>query len=134
MKTHFCPVERTNITFQGQCNWCDATEDEPKLKQTHKIAYDYVQALIIQNAGEYWVERAFIGLGSENQVFSLSDPLRKAYAELVKESIGEHLWDWLEWWIYEADFGGKSLLFTIKQETYNPPEITLYKFLEIVDV
>ena len=133
MKKHFCPVEQAEITFQDQCNWCDATETTTPIKLTHKIAYDYVQALLTQNAGEFWVQRAFNTLGSDNQVFSLSDPLRKAYAELVQESIGEHLWDWLEWWIYETNFGENSMLFTIQQETYDPTNLTLYKFLEIVD-
>jgi len=104
------------------------------MKQTHKIAYDYVQALLTQNAGEAWIQRAFNTLGSDNQVFSVSDPLRKAYAELVKESIGEHLWDWLEWWIYETDFGEKQGNFVCAGQEYSAPDITLYKFLEIVDL
>ena len=26
MKKHYCPVEKTNIEFEGQCNWCDEKE------------------------------------------------------------------------------------------------------------
>ena len=23
MKQHYCPAEKTMITYEGQCNWCD---------------------------------------------------------------------------------------------------------------
>lgn len=131
MQTHFCPEEKTTIAFEHTCNWCGEQE---QMKHTHKIAYDYVQALLTQNAGELWIQRAFNTLGSDNQVFSLSDPLRKAYANLVQESIGDHLWDWLDWWIHECDFGGVHREFTIMNKTYNTELLTLYSFLEIVDV
>ena len=26
MKKHYCLVEKTNIEFEGQCNWCDEKE------------------------------------------------------------------------------------------------------------
>ena len=36
MKEHFCPAEKTTITYQGKCNWCGeqealAQEQEPKI-------------------------------------------------------------------------------------------------------
>ena len=26
MKEHFCPVEKSMITYQGKCNWCGEKE------------------------------------------------------------------------------------------------------------
>ena len=26
MKQHFCPAEKTTITYQGKCNWCGESE------------------------------------------------------------------------------------------------------------
>ena len=26
MKEHFCPAEKTTITYQGKCNWCGESE------------------------------------------------------------------------------------------------------------
>ena len=34
MKEHYCPEERTTISYEGECNWCGEKEhdDEPKCK------------------------------------------------------------------------------------------------------
>ncbi len=29
MRTHFCHEENDWITFEGECNWCGMTENEP---------------------------------------------------------------------------------------------------------
>ena len=26
MKNHYCPVEKTEISFEGECNWCGEVE------------------------------------------------------------------------------------------------------------
>lgn len=33
MKEHFCPVEQSVLTYQGQCNWCDEKELTPAKKR-----------------------------------------------------------------------------------------------------
>jgi hypothetical protein len=35
MKEHFCPVEKTTITYQGKCNWCG--EREVNMTQEQKV-------------------------------------------------------------------------------------------------
>ena len=30
MKTHYCPVEKTNIAYDDECNWCGEKEPEPE--------------------------------------------------------------------------------------------------------
>lgn len=103
------------------------------MKQTHKIAYDYCMAIITQRAGEDHVNKALGTLGQDNMLFSLSEPLEAAYTNAVKELIGEQLFEWLMWWMWECDMGMKPLHFNINGVDYNPHQMTLYKFLELVD-
>ena len=103
------------------------------MKQTHKIAYDYAQAHIKQSAGIDQLNAALGGLGSDNYLFSLCEPLEAAYSRLVEQLLGPELWDWLMWWIYETDNGTKQMHFSINSTKYDPTEMTLYKLLEVVD-
>ncbi len=103
------------------------------MKQTHKIAYDYAMAHIKQSAGMDQLNRAFAALGSDNYVASICEPLEAAYNELVAELLGPELYDWLMWWMYETDHGTRNMEFWINDVKYDPTQITLYKFLEIVD-
>lgn len=103
------------------------------MKQTHKIAYDYAMAHIKQSAGMDQLNRALNSLGSDNMLFSLCEPIEGAYTALVEELLGPELWEWLMWWMYETDHGNYQMLFSIDGVEYNPQDLTLYKFLEIVD-
>lgn len=59
-------------------------------------------------------------------------PYNNYYESLVKDVLGDQLFDWLEWWIYEAKHGttGKFWIDGIDYETTN---MTLNRFLELVD-
>jgi hypothetical protein len=103
------------------------------MKPTHKIAYNYCMANIQQRAGEEQLSQAFAALGSDNCVFSLCEPLEGAYTRLVEELLGPELWNWLMWWMYEADYGSRTMEFTVDGVDYCPEDMTLYRFLEIVD-
>lgn len=103
------------------------------MKSTHKIAYDYAMAHIRQTAGMNQVNRAFSALGSDNGLVSLCEPIEGAYSNLVAELLGPQLWDWLTWWMYETDNGTRKMEFYIDEVEYDPTQMTLYKFLEIVD-
>jgi hypothetical protein len=103
------------------------------MKPTHKIAYDYAMANIKQSAGIDQLNTALGSLGSDNYLCSLCEPIEGAYTKLVEELLGPELWDWLMWWMYETDHGTKHMEFWIDEVKYDPTQITLYKFLEIVD-
>ena len=103
------------------------------IKPTHQIAYNYCQAMITQRAAETAVGQAFGSLGSDNQIFGLAEPIEGAYTELVHELLGPVLFDWLMWWMYECDHGTQNMGFIIDGTEYNPQDMTLYRFLEIVD-
>jgi hypothetical protein len=103
------------------------------MKQTHKIAYDYAMAHIKQSAGMDQLNKALNALGSDNYVASICEPLEGAYNNLVQELLGEELYDWLMWWMYETDHGTKKMEFMIQGRAYDPTQMTLYKFLMIID-
>jgi hypothetical protein len=96
-----------------------------------KIAYDYVTACQVQGCYEDKVNQAFQLINPDNQVFGLSDPLRKAYEELVLDLLGETVFDWICYWQYEADYGRASMDITIDGVEYNTQDMTFYKYLEV---
>lgn len=103
------------------------------IKPTHQAAYDYAQAVITQSAGEAMLNTALCALGSDNQIIDLCEPVLVAYRKLLTQTIGPELMDWLDWWMYECDQGTKPMLFYIDKAEYDPTQMTLYRFLEIVD-
>jgi len=103
------------------------------MKQTHQIAYNYCQAMITQRAREDAVGKALAYINSDNQIFGLADAVEGPYTELVAELLGPELFDWLMWWMYETEHGTKRMGFIVDGKEYDPTQMTLYKFLEIVD-
>lgn len=103
------------------------------MKQTHKIAYDYAEAMLKQRMAEEQVNKAFSALGYDNQVFSLAEPIEGPYTKLVEELLGGVLFEWLCWWIYETEHGTLDMGFYINDVAYDPRNLTLQQFLEIVD-
>lgn len=53
MKQHYCPTEKTMITYEGQCNWCDEKEHigatGTNIKQINHIINLSNQAIGIYN-------------------------------------------------------------------------------------
>ena len=97
-----------------------------------KIAYNYIQACYVQSCREDQISTAFQLLNPDNQVFGLADPLHNAYLELVQELLGEELFDWIQWWQYETDYGKEAKDFKINNQEYTTDGVTLLKFLELV--
>jgi len=103
------------------------------IKHTHKIAYNYAMANIQQSAAVEQVNTALRALGSDNYLFSVCEPIESAYTKLVEILLGPELYDWLNWWMYETDCGKRKMQFYIDGTEYSPQDMTLYRFLEIVD-
>lgn len=87
----------------------------------------------LQRELEHQLDKSLQLLNPDNQVFGLADAVEGPYTDLVEQLLGPELWDWLLWWIYETDWGTKPMQFTIHEAEHNPTEMTLYRFLEIVD-
>jgi hypothetical protein len=90
-------------------------------------------ANIQQRAGESMLNTALAALGSDNQVFGLAEPIEGAYTELVAELLGDTLFEWLMWWMYETEHGTQNMEFIVDGTSYDPTTMTLYRFLELVD-
>ena len=43
MKEHFCPAEKSIITYQGKCNWCGEQET---LAQTQQPVSDDIASIL----------------------------------------------------------------------------------------
>jgi hypothetical protein len=111
---------------------------EPKtykitMKNTHKIAYDYAMALKTQREYDNHLDTALRLINPDNQIYGLADAVEGAYTNLVQELLSENLFDWLMWWMYETEYGTKDMEFIINQTSYDPTQMTLYRFLELVD-
>lgn len=98
-----------------------------------KIALDYVQATQTQTQQTLQLEQALQALNPDNQVFGLADLVQQAYTNLVKEILGPDQFSWLEWWMYETNYGTESLKFTVNNKTYDPKLISLSKFLNLLE-
>lgn len=90
-------------------------------------------ALQTQRAREQGVDLVLRCINPDNQVFGLADAIEGPYTDLVQELIGDELFEWLMWWMYETEHGTLNMEFVIDGISYDPTEMTLYKFLEVVD-
>lgn len=103
-----------------------------------KIANEYVKAIKNQSDLEDELNKTIQKLGTENCIFSLSESLREAYSWTIKNILGDDLYDWVEWWMYEAEFGTRPMKFFIpdklgKKIEYNPMDMTFEEFFRIVN-
>ncbi len=39
MTPHYCPVEKTNIAYDGECNWCGEKEPERVIVINDRLAW-----------------------------------------------------------------------------------------------
>ena len=39
MTPHYCPVEKTNIAFDDECNWCGMKEPEQMIVVNDRLAW-----------------------------------------------------------------------------------------------
>lgn len=115
------------------CVYIQPNSTMNQIKPTHQAAYDFAMATLKQSAGEIMLDKALRTLGSDNQIIDLCEPILVAYRKLLSQNLGQELMDWLDWWMYETDYGSKAMIFSINNTKYDPTTMTLYRFLEIVD-
>jgi hypothetical protein len=95
--------------------------------------YDYVQAVKYQHETEQILDAALRQLNPDNQVIGTATPILNAYSKLVKESLTEAEWSWLEWWMYETDFAQRSAAFGINNEMVDVQNMSFFKFWETIN-
>jgi hypothetical protein len=108
----------------------------------YQIAVTYADAIKRQTLYETQLATAFGGLGSGNQVLSTCEPVQHGYSSLVYEILGKDLYDWLEYWMWECDFGTARKQITLTHHKNNRihsvnfvvNKVTLYEYLKALDV
>lgn len=99
---------------------------------TKEIVYRYIQACQVQECYELKLAQTLQLLCPDNQLMSLSDPIRKPYRDLVEDLVGKTAFDWVEWWQYETDYGKDARDFKISDQEYTTDDMTTIKFLDII--
>ena len=95
------------------------------------IQYDYVQALKTQHILESAVAESLRSLGSDCEYVYLSKPTQDAYTKMVKTLLTQDQFNWLEYWMYECDFGNSTHQIHVNNQKHTVNDLTLYKFLEL---
>lgn len=83
-----------------------------------QIAYDYLCASQTQECYELKLNQALQLLSPDNNITSTADPIRTAYNNLVRDTLGGATFDWLLWWMYECDYGNSPKAFAIDNTDY----------------
>lgn len=94
-------------------------------------AYDYVCAINTQTILESAVAESLRSLGSDCDYVHLSEPTQAAYTKLVRSLLTPDQFDWLEYWMYECDFGNSNHQITINNTNYTIKNLTLQQYLEL---
>lgn len=98
-----------------------------------QIAVDYVNACKFQYDAERKVGKILHAINPDNTIISLvSSTYSNSYSDLVKTVLGEELFDWLEWWMWETSFGDDDFNFSIDHHQYNTEQLTIDEFVGIV--
>ena len=90
-------------------------------------------AMLLQRDLEHQLNKAMQLLNQDNQVFGLADAVEGPYTNLVHQLLGDTLFEWIMWWMYETEWGTVNMEFVIDGVHYDPTTMTLYRFLELVD-
>lgn len=104
------------------------------LRIVHKqIASDYVKATLKQRDVDQKLTKAFADLNPSNHLFSfVNDEYAQSYVKVVQTVIGFYNWDWIDWWMWETDFGTKDMKFHIDGVDYDPRTMTFEQFFDMV--
>ena len=104
------------------------------LRIVHKqVASDYVAAARKQREMDDQLTRAMAAINSNNYLFSfVNEEYAQAYVKLVQQVIGFYNWDWIDWWMWEAEFGTNDLHFVVDGTRHDPKTMTFEQFFDIV--
>jgi RimJ/RimL family protein N-acetyltransferase len=97
------------------------------------LVSNYFNALRAQEQAECAVRQAFKGLGSDNDVMTVSLPLQNAMLSTIEHMVSPAVLDWAEYWAWECDWGTSASEVVIEGQTYSVTEFeNLYDFLDAV--
>jgi hypothetical protein len=51
---------------------------------------------------------------------------------LVQDALGMETFDWIEWWMYETDFGCKNMTYIVAGVEYDPTHQSFQEFFQTI--
>jgi hypothetical protein len=104
------------------------------IMDTKKLVAVYVDAMRNQYDVERRLHQVMTDLDSDNAVLSTTHTtLRDGYTSTIKHLLNtQYNFDWIEWWMWECDFGRESRNFFIDEEPYDVASMTFDRFYDLV--
>jgi hypothetical protein len=76
-----------------------------------KILQEYIEGVRTQGIKEENFNNVLVSINDSNMVFGLIDEkYAKAVDTMLRSIVSTYQYDWLMWWIYEAEYGGGSCI------------------------
>lgn len=93
----------------------------------------YVSAEQAQRDKEFALHNALKSFNEDNMLMCVSSDLSANYKELVHSFLIKSQIDWLEWWMWETDFGKGSYDFSIGQKDYSSKDMYFDEFWKLIN-
>ena len=105
------------------------------MKPKHKYLQQYVEAKLQEQMLSDQLEKTMRLFNSENQMFSMTAPKMYELVETLMQDLvaDQQLFGWVEWWMYDCEYGTRHMDFQVEGRSYTVTELTFQQFLEIVD-
>ncbi len=101
-------------------------------QELKEIASEYVASNKAQAKAERSIANAFSMLNPENTVLNLSDNIVNAYSSLTELVLGSELMEWIYWWIYDCEYGNKSMRFSVDEDEFDVVGLTFEEFFDLI--
>lgn len=93
-----------------------------------ELFYDVITALQSQDTIARQVDAGLGVINSSYTVCDLDKYTRKTLARVFSTAYGEHVYDWIEWWLYDTEGRGGACYKGIVEYTIDTPK-KLYNFI-----
>ena len=74
-----------------------------------EIAKLYIESRKVQEEKTDALNKLIRTFDEDNQIFGLSVDVDIAFSKAMKIVLGELKMDWIDWWMYECDYGRKPM-------------------------
>jgi hypothetical protein len=105
---------------------------EKAMLNKREIVREWIRAKRDQDIRDEKLHQVFQLLHPDNYVCSGDSHLLEAYTSLVKKVVGKQRWPWIEWWVYEANYGKYSMEFALEGDVYDAQQLTFDQFWQII--
>lgn len=98
------------------------------------IAKRYIEGIVEDDKHSNTVQEVIQKIFVDASCLGTVSPLATAFTDLVAELLGEDCLNWVDWWIYETNFGTKPYEFSINSKQYTATDLSIEEFLSIAIV